>query len=157
MVATLSETYDTLFSAMEKEYTDFVPADALLWWWTNSKFGLRVEAPQLMVEFTDNMYIGRGMYLTCVTVRHHLTVHFLNHLDPAGHLFFYDSRSFEGTVKYDVTYSTTSDKNQRCCVIKFYLESPDNCFAKVRLDSSIRGRNLFTLQFIAKDPVRSIL
>jgi len=145
MVATLSETYDTLFSKMDKEYKNFVPAEALLWWWTSTKFGLRVEAPQLMVEFTDNMYIGKGMYLICVTVHHCLNTYSLSQLDPEGHLFFYDKRSFKTTdsVKYDVTYSTTSDKDQRCCVIKFYKTTSDKCIAEVSVNPSTHCGNLF--------------
>jgi len=55
------------------------------------------------------------------------------HPDPEGTLFFYNDAEFEGTVNYDVSYSTTSDVNQRCFVIRFYFDSPDRSFAQVRL------------------------
>jgi len=115
MVATTSDTFDQLFAGFQKTYQNFAPAEALLWWWNSSNFGIRVEAASLMLEFTNGMYLGK---------------------DPEGFLFFHDIRDFKGTVHYDLYYSTTGDKNQKCFVIKFWKQTPDRSFA----------------QFIAKDP-----
>ena len=60
MVSTTSSTFDTLFETFEKSYTNTVPAAALMWWWTDSQFGVRVEVASLRKEFSNGMNIGRG-------------------------------------------------------------------------------------------------
>lgn len=65
MVSTTSDTYDTLFTNLTKAYGEVVPAEALFWkrslGGNNYDYGLRVEAPTLMKEFTDGVNLGTGM------------------------------------------------------------------------------------------------
>ena len=130
-MTTFSKSFEDLFGDLTKEYDNFVPAAALLWWRTSTQFGLRVEATELMVEFTNGTALGRGKYLKRNSVLNIMLT--IAHPDPEGTLFFYNDAEFGGTVNYDVSYSTTSDVNQRCFVIRFYFDSPDRSFAQVRL------------------------
>ena len=59
-VGTTSSTFDTLFETFEKAFENTVPAAALMWWWTNTQFGVRVEVASLGKEFSNGMNIGRG-------------------------------------------------------------------------------------------------
>jgi hypothetical protein len=59
-VGTTSDSFDKLFQSFQTSFDNCVPAAALLWWWTDSQFGVRVEVPSLGKEFSNGMYIGRG-------------------------------------------------------------------------------------------------
>jgi len=39
MGTTTKSTFHTLFDAMETKYSNFIPAEALMWYWTNNNFG----------------------------------------------------------------------------------------------------------------------
>ena len=60
VVSTTVNSFDTLFQSFERTFDNLVPAAALLWWWTNSQFGVRVEVPSLAKEFSNGMNLGRG-------------------------------------------------------------------------------------------------
>ena len=60
MASFTSSTFDTLFETFEKSFANNVPAAALMWWWTNSQLGVRVEVPSLGKEFSNGINIGRG-------------------------------------------------------------------------------------------------
>jgi len=100
-VSTTSDSFDTLFQSFEKSFDNFVPAAALLWWWTESQFGMRVEVASLGKEFSNGMNLGK---------------------DPEGFLFFNDSGDLEKKMLYDVYYNTVTDSTQRAFVIQFYNE-----------------------------------
>ncbi|KAF9544209.1 hypothetical protein CPC08DRAFT_799885 [Agrocybe pediades] len=124
-VGIVSDSYETLYDRIRSEFSDQVPAAALLWWWldTADKFGVRVEVPTLGKEFSNGMYIGR---------------------DPEGTLFFNDPDDFHGEnssadplkCKYDVYYNNNA--SSPAFVIQWYTTNASEAFAK----------------FVAKDPNR---
>jgi len=65
-VTTTASSFQNLYDAFSKEYSNVFSASALLWWWLESlnMFGVRVECPSLGKEFSNGMAIGRGMILS---------------------------------------------------------------------------------------------
>lgn len=67
MVATTSDGFDTLFKHYKDLYGEVTPAEALFWKRSRGggdyDYGLRVEAPYIMKEFTDGVNLGTGVFL----------------------------------------------------------------------------------------------
>jgi len=94
---TPSDSYDTLYDTFGSEFEDFEQASALLWWGTDSEFGVRVEVPSLGKEFSNGMSLGRGQ---------------------RGLLFYNKRGDLEKDVHYNI-YSNT-DSDSPAFVIEFY-------------------------------------
>jgi len=105
--------YPTLYDRLLRKYDNSkCPAEGLFWTYVkyglnkSDLYGLRLEAPDIMLEFKDNVNLGT---------------------DPAGDLFFYDVRDFTEmgepkTCYYKVLQLQKDIPERRALHVKFYLE-----------------------------------
>jgi len=107
-----NKDYATLYDAALKTYTQSVPAAGLFWkrFTGTTIYGLRIEAPSIMKEFSDGVAFGT---------------------DPEGTLFFFnlsDLNEAPGHSKYKLT--TYFKDNKRTIVVQIYRHSPEKPYAE---------------------------
>jgi len=106
-------SYSDVLATLAKKYDVDTVAAALLFARplpSGFQYGLRLEAPNIMKEFTDNVPLG---------------------VDPEGTLFFQDIGDLDGTNGYyKVTRVANADVNQCAVWIKFYHHTEDRCYAE---------------------------
>ena len=93
---------------------------------------IRVEVPDLGLEFTDNAYIGKGAFSLCFLVICNLILNgalLWHREDPEGLLYYDAASDMTGNAKAKVLKVTVGGKNY--VHIKFYTSYESETYAEV--------------------------
>ncbi|KAF8325387.1 uncharacterized protein EI90DRAFT_3128739 [Cantharellus anzutake] len=107
-VAKTNQGYKAAYEERFEKYSWSAGASALFYFSNpdgNEEQGVRIEAPEILKEFIDNVAYGR---------------------DPVGTLFYNNIDDIRGKTKYNVIYSDTSVKDENAAVIVQFFGSNEN-------------------------------